>query len=73
MMWNSPILTKAGKWSRLVLIVAVVAIGWAGTRRAAAAEPDLFTQFQDPPREYSLVPYWAWVEEIEPERASTPK
>jgi len=67
-MWSSIILRQVRKWSRLVCLLAVCAACRAGTCRAEAAEPDLFRQFQDPPREYSLVPYWAWVEEIEPER-----
>ena len=45
-------------------ILLIILSGW----RVAAAEPDLFAQFQDPPRKHSLTPFWAWVEEIEPER-----
>ena len=67
-MWDSATPKKIEIWSRLVCILAVGTACWVGPHRVEAAEPDLLTQFQDPPREYSLIPYWAWVEEIEPDR-----
>ena len=68
MMTNSVFLRQVGKWSRLVCILAMCAACQSGAGGAEAAAPDLFAQFQDPPRKHSLTPFWAWVEEIEPER-----
>jgi hypothetical protein len=67
-MWDAFSLQKVETWSRLICLLAVGTACWLGTHPGEAAEPDLWSQFQDPPKEYSLIPYWAWVEEIEPER-----
>ena len=67
-MGNFAIVRQSAMWPSLVCRLALCAACWAGTCLAEAAEPDLFAQFQDPPRKHSLIPFWAWVEEIEPER-----
>ena len=56
MMTNSVFLRQVGKWSRLVCILAMCAACQSGAGGAEAAAPDLFAQFQDPPRKQSLTP-----------------
>jgi hypothetical protein len=46
-----------------ILVAIALWVGWAGAAPAA----DLLEEFRDPPREFSVMPFWFWNDELKDE------
>ncbi len=51
----------------LALASAACVAGWGWTCPTAAAAADVLAEFRDPPREFSVMPFWFWNDDLQDE------
>lgn len=51
----------------MALAIAAFAAGQADTCRTAAVAADVLAEFKDPPREFSVMPFWFWNDDLQDE------